>query len=292
MMSVLACRICGGATRRVGEKPGKLVDRVFEILRCPSCGFVFVGNPWTDFEKIYSHEYYKGRGADPLVDYVFELEYPDRTIRDYEWRGLLKVITTLLCKKRGIRWLDYGCGNGGLVRFVGQSQRIKILGFDEGWIVNRARQSGIPVLDRDGLKIAEGSFDVVTAIEVMEHVLDPLSTLHRIRKLLKPGGLFFCTTGNARKHRDHLLRWPYIIPEIHVSFFEPVTLEKALNRAGFRAEYRGFLQGHTEIIQCRTLKNLRVRSRAAWQNLLPWRAIAPIIDSCVGFTHHPIGWAE
>jgi SAM-dependent methyltransferase len=291
-MSVPICRICGGASTRIGDKPGKFIDQVFEIFRCPSCGFAFVGNPWTDFEKIYSQEYYEGHGADPLVDYVFELEHSDRTIRNYEWHGLVKVITSLLRKERAFRWLDYGCGNGGLVRFVRQSGGIEIFGFDEGWIANRACQSGIPLVDRGVLKAAEGSFDVVTAIEVMEHVLDPLETLHKIRKLLKPGGLFFCTTGNARKHRDHLLGWHYIIPEIHVSFFEPATLEKALNRAGFRAEYRGFVGGHTEIIQCRTLKNLRVRSRAAWQSLLPWHAMAPIIDFYVGFTHHPIGWAE
>lgn len=277
---------------QVGTKPGRLTDKIFDIFRCPSCGFVFVGNPWTEFDKIYSQQYYEARGADPLAPYVFELEHPDRTIRKYEWRGMLKLITTLIGRERGFRWLDYGCGNGGLVRFGRQYRGIEIFGFEEGWIADKARRQGIPLLDRHALEVAEGTFDVVTAIEVLEHVIDPLETLRHVRKLLRPGGLFFCTTGNLRKHRHELPGWQYIIPEIHVSFFEPATLEKALRLTGFRPEYRGFVAGHAEIIRCRTLKNLNMPRSAAWQSLVPWHAIAPLIDLHVGFTHHPIGWAE
>jgi SAM-dependent methyltransferase len=286
------CKVCNGPTIFLGEKHGKITEKVFEIYRCSGCGFAFVGNPWTDFAQVYSQKYYEGRGTDPLVDYVFELDFPDRTIRKYEWQGLLDVVRTLLGRDQGFRWLDYGCGNGGLVRFGRQNTGIEIFGFEEGWIADKARRSGIPLLDRNTLGLAAGSFDVITAIEVMEHTLDPIDTLRHIRKLLKPGGLFLCTTGNARKHRSRLLQWTYIVPEIHLSFFEPATLEVALNRTGFRAEYRGFVAGHTKIIQGRVLKNLRVRTRSPWQRFLPWPVMARIIDYRVGFTDHPIGWAE
>ena len=94
--------------------------------------------------------------------------------------------------------------------------------------------AGIPVVDPDGLAALRGTFDVVTAIEVIEHVADPVPFLSGLRDLLRPGGLLFLTTGNAAPHRDDLARWNYVIPEIHVSFFEPRTLERALIAAGFR----------------------------------------------------------
>ena len=287
----LRCKICNQVTTLVGEKRGRLLERAFEIVRCPACGFAFVANPWTEFDKVYSQAYYEGRGADPLVDYVFELEHPDESIRDYEWAGLVQVVSTLLKEKETFRWLDYGCAHGGLVRFVRQTSGIEMYGFEEGWIAEKARQSGIPLLDRAALVNQGGSFDVVTAIEVLEHVLDPLETLRHVRSLLKPGGLFYFSTGNARKQREQLLAWPYLIPEIHISLYEPGTLALALEKTGFRAEYSGYLAGHSKMIQARVLKKLRVKKKSWWQSCVPCRLLAPVIDKKVGFTEQPIGWA-
>ena len=49
------------------------------MARCTRCGYVFITNPWVEFAKIYDERYYAGRGPDPLLDYSYELEHPDRT---------------------------------------------------------------------------------------------------------------------------------------------------------------------------------------------------------------------
>jgi cyclopropane fatty-acyl-phospholipid synthase-like methyltransferase len=251
-----------------------------------------VANPWTDYERIYSEDYYSGKGADPLVDYRFELEHPERTIRIYEWRGIVRAVRSIRQVTAESRWLDFGCGNGGLVRYLNERRVCRAMGFEEGWIAERARMAGIPIWRAAELQGAGASFDVITAIEVLEHVEEPVAVLRRIRSLLAPGGLFFFTTGNAQPWRKKLPEWRYVVPEIHMSFFEPAAAERALGMAGFEPEFRGFLPGFTDIIRFKALKNFRVRERAFWQDLLPWTAIARVLDARLGITDHPIGWAR
>jgi SAM-dependent methyltransferase len=240
---------------------------------------------------VYSDDYYAGRGPDPLVDYKFELDFPEGTIRLYEWRGITTAIKSLTHVEASTSWLDFGCGNGGLVRYCRNQHICEAVGFEEGAIRDEAAYHGIPILHRGDLKNRSGAFDVVTAIEVLEHIEDPLPTLRQIRSLLKPGGLLFLTTGNAQPHRAKLLDWPYVIPEIHVSFYEPETLRQALLRTGFWPEFRGYLPGFTDVIRFKILKNLRVRRLAAWQDLLPWPVIARLADARYHITSLPIAWA-
>lgn len=288
---MVPCRICGAATRRVGLVRGDYSAREYELRRCHVCAFAFIADPWTDFKRIYDDRYYDGRGADPLVDYHFELAEPGRTIRQYEWRGVTRLVEHLLGGLDGVRWLDFGCGNGGLVRYVNERTAAHACGFEEGSIAAEARELGIPILSSDALATVGASFDVVTAIEVIEHAIDPLAELRRIRELLRSGGLLFVTTGNAEPFASRLLRWSYIVPEIHVSFFEPRTLEYAFDKCAFRSGSVSARDGFDEILKFKVLKNLRVRRRSRVTDLIPARPVAAVADRKVRLSRHPIGWA-
>ncbi len=285
------CRICGAETVEVGSKLGTFKRELFYLRHCPMCHFSFVSNPWNDYEQIYSSDYYTGKGADPLADYMFELEQPHQTIRLYEWRGILKVIKSLIDIGPTTNWLDYGCGNGGLLRYCLEREKCQIVGFEEGWIKEKVAGYSIRLLDSDHLDTLDGNFDIVTAIEVLEHVADPLQVLKRIRRLLKPTGLFFYTTGNAGPFRNRLLSWRYVVPEVHISFFEPETLALSLALAGFRPEFKGFLPGFTDIIRFKVLKNLRMRRTSMVEEILPWDVLARVVDLRLRITAHPVGWA-
>ena len=226
-----------------------------------------------------------------MVDYEFELKRPDRTIRRHEWRGIVRVVESLVPIGASTTWLDFGCGNGGLVRYC-QRQGLKgAIGCEEGSIGRAAEEAGIPLLRMTELKTREGAFDVVTAIEVLEHVENPLTVLTQVRALLKRGGLFFYTTGNAQPFRHNLLEWRYVVPEIHISYFEPETLRQALVRTGFKPEFRAAIPGFDDIIQFKILKNLGVRQNAWWQRLTPWRILTRLADVRYHISSHPIGWA-
>ena len=264
----------------------------FYYYHCSHCHFSFINDPLTDYENIYSQDYYSGKGADPLVDYLFELDFPERTIRNYEWDGIHSAVTALLSNVNQAKWLDFGCGGGGLVRFCRTSKKIDIVGFEEGWIAAEAKTRGIPIVERQALNSLKESFDVVTAIEVLEHIADPLVALRQIRALLKPGGIFFLTTGNAEPWRNRLLDWSYTsVPEVHISFYEPTTLRIALEKTGFRAEVGGYLPGFTDVIKFKVLKNLGVRQKHLLHRFLPWPAISRLVDLKYGVSSHPVGVA-
>jgi SAM-dependent methyltransferase len=286
-----SCRICSGSSlERIGTKRGHFAQRDFELYRCRTCGYAFVPDPWLDHEAIYSEDYYSGRGADPWVDYISEWNHPSTAVRQYEWRGVLTLVESLHPLSRETTWLDFGAGLGGLVRYVRERRDVRMFGYEPGSRV-RPSSEAVPYLATSELDSGAYSFDIVTAVEVLEHTAEPLKELSRIRALLKPGGLFFYTTGNAAAHRDALLSWPYFVPEIHISLYEPRALALALQRTGFRPEFRGFLPGFTDIIRFKVLKSLRIRHVAWWEKAIPWSVVARLTDKRLRITAQPIAWA-
>jgi SAM-dependent methyltransferase len=99
----------------------------------------------------------------------------------------------------GIRAADLGTGPGRM------AARLQSLGF-EVIAVDRERSGFIPDLphacvDFDQLDFATGlgraSFNLLTAIEVIEHVESPIGFLRNIAWLLAPGGVAVITTPNV-----------------------------------------------------------------------------------------------
>ena len=146
-------------------------------------------------------------------------------------------------------------------------------------------------MDRAELEAQQGTFDVVTAIEVLEHVVEPLEVLGQIRRLLRPGGVFFYTTGNALPQRQSLLTWPYFVPEIHISLYEPSSMREALQRTGFEPRQLGYIAGWDRITAFKVLKNLGRRRAIGLYRAIPWQTLTPLINRRYGMYDFPIGFA-
>jgi hypothetical protein len=81
----------------------------------------------------------------------------------------------------------------------------------------------------------EHSSDVVVMLDVLEHLVDPLSGLKRIRELLDDDGLLVLSTVNLGGLHARLRggTWPWFIRS-HLHYFSPQTLSAMLDLAGFR----------------------------------------------------------
>jgi len=92
-------------------------------------------------------------------------------------------------------YLDYGCGRGGMLRRVAPRAR-RTCGVD----VDPEVLPSIPGVEtgvvREGepLPFPSESFDVVTCLEVIEHVADEKKTLRELARVLRPGGTLILTT--------------------------------------------------------------------------------------------------
>ncbi len=113
----------------------------------------------------------------------------------------------------GKRVVDVGCGGGILTESMA-SLDATVLGIDMGEAplgVARlhALESGVTVdyrrMTAEALAAdAPASFDVVTCMELLEHVPDPGSTIAACARLVKPGGHVFLSTIN-RNPKSYLL---------------------------------------------------------------------------------------
>jgi 2-polyprenyl-6-hydroxyphenyl methylase / 3-demethylubiquinone-9 3-methyltransferase len=98
--------------------------------------------------------------------------------------------------------LDVGCGAGLLTEPLARLGA-KVTGLDASQeLVAVAREhaggQGLEVDYRAGdLFDLEGQFDLITCMEVIEHVADPAAFLKALARRLAPGGLFVLSTPNA-----------------------------------------------------------------------------------------------
>lgn len=92
---------------------------------------------------------------------------------------------------------DVGCGQGDLYGYV-RSHFARYVGIDAVRYQAFPEPAEFCRLDLDSgvLPLADGSADVVTAIEVIEHLENPREFMRKLVRLAKPGGWIIVTTPN------------------------------------------------------------------------------------------------
>ena len=150
----------------------------------------------------------------------------------------------------GLSLLDLGCG-GGLVAEPMARLGFEVIGCDAGADAVRAaeahaRETGLSLSYRvataEALAAESASFDVVLALEIVEHVADVDAFVRIVAKLVKPGALLIVATINktlkslalAKIAAEYILRW--VPPGTHDwnRFVPPSRLAAELEANGLR----------------------------------------------------------
>jgi 2-polyprenyl-3-methyl-5-hydroxy-6-metoxy-1,4-benzoquinol methylase len=124
----------------------------------------------------YSH-------PNPLINWLF-------------WQRLRTVMNYVERRAPYERILDFGCGSGVMLPFLAQhSRHVTALDIDllplESIKKHIPLDANVEVLDANQTPVSQlalGSFDIINALDVLEHVEDLPRTLPQLIRLLKPGG--------------------------------------------------------------------------------------------------------
>lgn len=143
--------------------------------------------------------------------------------------------------------LDVGCSNG-LIKFFIQNRVKKIYGIDnDKKALIKAKRKGLIVrkvnLEKDIIPYPSNYFDVVTCLDVVEHIRDPDLLIKKIYKVTKKNGLLIISTPNIR-FTDHLIKL------IVKGTFPKTSMDKGFND-----------EGHVHFFTYSDLINLLKRNR-------------------------------
>jgi SAM-dependent methyltransferase len=123
--------------------------------------------------------------------------HQEPVLRSHRWRTAANSAAYLLGHlEPGMDLLDVGCGPGTITaELAALVNPGRTVGIDrEPSVVEEAARSARPGLefhvgDVYQLDFEPGSFDVVHAHQVLQHLRDPIAALTEMRRILRPGGL-------------------------------------------------------------------------------------------------------
>ncbi len=154
----------------------------------------------------------------------------------------------------GLRVLDIGCGAGLLSEALAELGA-SVTGIDPSagniGIAQRHAEGSALAIDyraesAESLAAAGEQFDVVCAMEVVEHVVDVDAFVATAASLVAPGGLFFASTlnrtlksfGLAIVGAEYVLRWVPKGTHQWEKFVKPTELDDAIRSGGLRPAER------------------------------------------------------
>jgi SAM-dependent methyltransferase len=250
-------------------------------VRCRDCGLLYV-NPQPSLAEL--EQFYTG--YDLGEQWVVGEEQFNRAVRK----------TVLRFKQSGSA-MDIGCGPGNFLRCLRESG-FRVFGVEPSQAgSNYARsinhiETFHGTLEAFLASEAKVKFDVVTLLNVLEHMKDPSAMLLQLRQLLSGDGILVIVVPDARLHvvlgelrrglgfKDPFwmdtVRHPLvgIDPPHHLTSFEPRTLSHLLARCGFEPAY---LRNAPVVFNADRWKNMAKTVLYTFSETLYWLTLGRLV---------------
>ena len=224
------CTICGNRVVKIIIKNATAIGGIYDIYYCNQC---MVGKttpviPPANLAKLYSKEGYRSEtgkrfhGPIEKLIYIWRLQRKER-IEKHVGKGKI---------------LDIGCGRG-LFLDIMRTHGWTVTGVEFGQeaVEYASCAYGIDVIEETRMrsKLPDEEFDVITMNHVLEHVYNPLETIHECARTLKNGGLLVISVPNILSLQASFGNrgWFHLDPPYHLHHFSEQGLTKLLEKHSF-----------------------------------------------------------
>ena len=239
-----------------------------DLFKCKDCGLIFVWPLPQNFKGIYSADYFKGA----TDGYGYADYEKDKMDTSSIFEIYLDKIESVALERGNL--LDVGAATG-VFMSAAERRGWKTSGVElSSFAAERAREKGLDVISGTTADLTEKNnfFDVVTYLDVFEHITNPKKEVEIICGLLKRGGLLVINTPDSNSLFGRICGryWHLLIPPEHLYIFSNQNLKKLLVDNGFEIILSD------KIGKWFTLRYV-VQILANWQKIFIWKWLAGIL---------------
>lgn len=195
-----------------------------KTVLCTKCGLIQSNPRMTEeeYKKFYSSDIY--RNCYESKDYlrIGEGKYNEKT-----GRHIFDAIDKTVKIGSGVSVLEIGAGGGwNLIPFKSADAKVSGVEYSRS-LVSLGREHGITMIE-GGIDKIEGTFDVIIINHVLEHFLDPVSSLKRIVAHVKKDGVIYIAVPN-------IFNFSFAdIQNAHTYYFDPKSFVYYCTAAGLK----------------------------------------------------------
>jgi len=222
----------------------------FLHLICNSCHLMWLhSSHLVSSNKLYNEAYFDGRifeQTDGKLGYAKCYSNSDGSYRVTHYRSYIDIIRKLdfASNRSSLKVLDFGCAYGTFLRNLMNTMggKVEVHGIDvdaQVCIKTSSKLDGAPIycvdMKTNSEAIPQHYFDVITMLDVLEHLDDPRMYLQRLAECATAGGYLLLSTTNIESLNARLYgdKWILHGAPYHVHYFGPRSIRILLQQSGW-----------------------------------------------------------